>query len=160
MKNQGGIEVGQPHYPYMVIVHVLFLLAVIGEMALFNRQIISIWPLLLGLFVLTQIIRVWIILTLGKYWNTKIIILPEARVVKKGPYRYLKHPNYVIVMLEFVIIPCMYQAYWTALIFSLINLIILSIRIPAEEDALASLTEYKEAFEGQKRFIPSRLKKV
>ena len=91
---------------------------------------------------LTQLIRVWALTSLGRYWNTKIIVLPGAKMVNKGPYRFLKHPNYLVVTIEFIVIPLMFEAYFTAFFFSLLNGIILRIRIAAEERALTQLTGY------------------
>ncbi|MEQ2528610.1 isoprenylcysteine carboxylmethyltransferase family protein [Bacillaceae bacterium CLA-AA-H227] len=160
MMSQGGVEVGQSHYRYMVILHICFFISLLLEVFFFNRTSSSAWPILLIGFIFTQIGRVWVILSLGRYWNTKIIVLPQANVVKKGPYQFLKHPNYVIVSLELIIIPLMFQAYFTAVLFTLLNILILSIRIPAEEKALLELTEYGEVFSKQKRFLPSFSKRV
>lgn len=95
------------------------------------------------MFLLVQAGRIWALTSLGEFWNTKIIVLPEARPIKRGPYRYLKHPNYVIVSIELLVIPLLFHAYMTAVIFTILNGYLLSIRIPAEEQALAQLTEYK-----------------
>lgn len=154
VKSLGAVEVGQSHYPYMVMIHGLFFVVMMAEVLAFHRTLSPVWPLLVIFFVITQIGRIWIIFTLGKYWNTKILILPNAKLVKRGLYRYIRHPNYLIVTLEFIIIPCMYQAYFTAILFSLLNVAILSVRIPMEEAALARLTEYDEIFEGKRRLIP------
>ncbi|MFK4997793.1 isoprenylcysteine carboxylmethyltransferase family protein [Bacillus sp. N9] len=70
------------------------------------------------IFIMTQLARIWVIVTLGKYWNTKIIVLPGAQIVKEGPFKYVKHPNYIIVTIELLVIPLLCQAYITALIFS------------------------------------------
>jgi methyltransferase len=160
MKSIGGIELGQSHYRYIVLMHVLFFVSLIAEFTLMQKQLSSASGVLLILFLLTQLGRVWVISSLGRYWNTKIIILPQAKVVKKGPYRFLKHPNYVIVSLEFIIIPLLFQAYITAVLFSFLNILILSYRIPAEEKALADQTEYGEVFSKQKRFLPTISKRV
>lgn len=160
MKSKGGIEVGRSHYRYMVMIHVFFFISFILEVLLLKKTPSPFWPFLLSLFITTQIGRVWVIFTLGKYWNTKIILLPQGNVVKKGPYRFLKHPNYFIVSLELIIIPFMFQAYLTAIVFTLLNIWILSIRIPAEEHALMEATDYKRQFQDQKRFIPTISKKI
>jgi methyltransferase len=160
MVSQGGIEVGQSHYRLMVTIHVLFFLVFMLEVSMLKKEASPIWPLLFPLFIGTQIGRIWVIKSLGKYWNTKIIILPKGKVVKKGPYRFLKHPNYMIVTLEFLIIPLMFQAFATAVLFTILNVFILTIRIPAEEKALLDLTEYGEAFSKQKRFIPTISKRI
>lgn len=160
IKELGGIEVGQLHYRFMVMIHVCFFITFISEVLIFHKGISHWWPFLLMLFALTQIGRGWVIFTLGRYWNTKILILPQAKVVKKGPYRFLKHPNYCIVTLEFIIVPFMFRAYMTALIFTLLNILILSIRIPAEERVLAQQTEYAEVFMGKNRFLPTIMKRT
>jgi methyltransferase len=154
MKSKGGIEFGKNHYRIMVGIHTFFFLFYIWEVTVFGKGISTSWPILLLLFMFTQAGRVWALTTLGKYWNTKIIVLPNSHVVVKGPYQYVKHPNYVIVTLEFIIIPLLFQAYGTLILFSLLNLWILSIRIPEEERALSSLTEYQNNFESTGRFLP------
>lgn len=153
MKRQGGVEFGQKHYRIMVAMHTFFFLFYIWEVIFFQKSISYLWPYLLIIFLLTQIGRVWALISLGRYWNTKIIVLPH-RVVVKGPYRYLKHPNYLIVTLEFIIIPLFFQAYITLVVFSILNIWILSIRIPEEERALKELTPYSRAFEETGRFFP------
>lgn len=147
MKKQGAVEFGQSHYRFMVLIHVLFFIVYMLEVSLLNRELSPIWPILLSVFFLTQIVRVWALMSLGRFWNTKILVLPNAQIVKKGPYRFLKHPNYCVVTLELLVIPLMFEAYATALIFSFLNMVILSIRIPSEEKALAEWTEYNAAFE-------------
>lgn len=160
MKKIGGVEKGQAHYRLMVMIHVLFFVTYMGEVLFFQKQISPWWPLLFILFLFTQLGRGWVIYSLGRYWNTKIIIVPQANVVKKGPYQFMKHPNYFIVSVEFIVIPLMFQAYLTALLFTILNIWILSIRIPAEEKALSEETDYNGAFIGQKRFIPTISKRI
>ncbi|AIE60481.1 isoprenylcysteine carboxyl methyltransferase family protein [Bacillus methanolicus] len=160
MKSQGAVEFGQKHYPVIVIVHLLFFFVLITEVQYFHKDISPLWPLLLFAFLAAQAIRIWALLSLGRYWNTKILVLPGASVVKKGPYKFLKHPNYCVVALEFVIIPIMFQAYFTAIIFSLLNILVLSIRIPVEERALKKFTEYEISFKRKNRFIPNNVNKL
>ena len=143
MKEQGAIEYGQAHYKMMVGIHVAFFISLLVEGGVFHSGVSQYWPLLLGGFILTQLGRIWVISSLGKYWNTKIIVLPRAEVIAKGPYKHLKHPNYFIVTLEFLIVPLLFNAYWTLFIFALLNQFILSIRIPLEEQALKSETDYE-----------------
>jgi methyltransferase len=159
MKSQGALEFGSGHYPAMVLIHSAFILSIIAEVVFFHRELFAYWPVLMVLFVLTQLMRVWALISLGPYWNTKIIVLPGAKIIKKGPYRLIKHPNYVIVALELIIIPLMFNAYWTAAIFTILNMVILSVRIPAEEKALAQLTQYEKEFSENGRFIPNLLNK-
>jgi methyltransferase len=159
MKSNGAIEFGQGHYPAMVFIHSAFFIVFIVEVMYFDKNLSEYWTILLALFLLTQAMRVWALTSLGKFWNTKIIILPGAEVVKKGPYKIIKHPNYLIVAVELIVIPLMFNAYFTMAIFTLLNIIILSIRIPAEEKALRDLTKYESEFKKKSRFIPNLLNK-
>lgn len=84
MKSQGAVEFGQKHYPVIVIVHLLFFFVLITEVQYFHKDISPLWPLLLFAFLAAQAIRIWALLSLGRYWNTKILVLPGASVVKKG----------------------------------------------------------------------------
>ncbi|WP_419393752.1 isoprenylcysteine carboxyl methyltransferase family protein [Cytobacillus praedii] len=146
LKQKGAIEFGQSHYPFIVAVHSLFFVSLILEVTLFHKHLTPNWSIFLVLFFIAQFGRIWALTSLGTFWNTKIIVLPEGNIVKKGPYKFVKHPNYIIVAVELIVIPLLFQAFMTAIIFTILNAIILSIRIPAEERALKSLTEYKEAF--------------
>ncbi|WP_102274818.1 isoprenylcysteine carboxyl methyltransferase family protein [Cytobacillus massiliigabonensis] len=146
MKQKGAIEFGQSHYPFIVAVHCLFFVSLIIEVTFYHSDLSPYWAIFLLLFFIAQFGRLWALTSLGTFWNTKIIVLPEAKIVKKGPYRYVKHPNYIIVAIELIVIPLLFQANITAIVFTILNAMILSIRIPAEERALKSLTEYKETF--------------
>nr|WP_295971689.1 isoprenylcysteine carboxylmethyltransferase family protein [uncultured Bacillus sp.] len=141
MKKRGAKEFGQKHYRFIVLIHSLLFLVYYLEVTIWHKELSPVWPLLLLLFAVTQLVRIWIISSLGRFWNTKIIVLPDASLVKKGPYRFMKHPNYLVVTLEFLIIPLLFQAYYTAILFTLLNGFILAIRIPAEERVLNELTE-------------------
>jgi methyltransferase len=160
MKAKGAIEVGREHYPIMVFMHSAFFVTLLVEVILLNRELSLLWPALITIFFITQLMRIWALTSLGKYWNTKIIVLPNATIVKKGPYKYLRHPNYVIVVVEILLVPLLFQAYWTAAIFSILNAWVLTIRIPLEEKALMTETDYHKQFEKVSRFSPIRLKKM
>ncbi|WP_262177610.1 isoprenylcysteine carboxyl methyltransferase family protein [Saccharococcus sp. Marseille-Q5394] len=147
MKDQGAFEAGASHYPFMVAMHVFFFIALISEVLLFQRQLSAIWPMWLAIFLAAQILRVWCLATLGKFWNTKIIVLPNAQVVRKGPYKWLRHPNYIIVATELLVLPLLFNAFITAVVFSLLNIWMMSVRIPAEERALRKATNYTEEFQ-------------
>lgn len=155
LKELGGYEVGMSHYKIVVALHTLFFFSLILEGYFIRDVLLSGWQALLILFVLLQVIRIWTIRSLGMYWNTKIIILPGAAPIIKGPYRWIRHPNYLIVILELLIIPLMFQAYVTALCFTILNIfLLLKIRIPQEEQALQKETSYIEVLGDKKRFIP------
>jgi methyltransferase len=159
MKQQGAFEFGTIHYRYMVLIHFLFFAAFFLEKVILNRGISHHWLLLFVAFFVAQVVRIWAISSLGKYWNTKIIVLPNAKVVRSGPYCYIKHPNYFVVTIELVVIPLMFEAYYTAILFTILNVIILVIRIPEEEKALKKLTKYEETFKDCNRFLPMLLNK-
>ncbi|MET3658042.1 isoprenylcysteine carboxyl methyltransferase family protein [Sporosarcina psychrophila] len=146
MRSQGAFEAGAAHYPIMVAMHIAFFISLLAEVILLDRSLSSIWIILLVIFLTAQVARIWCLTSLGKFWNTKIIILPGADVVQKGPYKWVRHPNYVIVTTELLVLPLMFGAYLTAIIFTLLNVWMLSVRIPAEEKALKDATNYREKF--------------
>ncbi|WP_225217681.1 isoprenylcysteine carboxyl methyltransferase family protein [Sporosarcina gallistercoris] len=146
MKAQGAYEVGARHYPAIVLLHTAFFVSFLLEVVIRKPSLSPIWGALLTIFLLTQLLRVWCLASLGKYWNTKIIILPGADVVMKGPYKFIRHPNYVIVATEILVLPMIFGAYFTAIVFTLLNAWMMSVRIPQEEQALKDATNYKEKF--------------
>ncbi|GAE27539.1 alkylpyrone O-methyltransferase [Halalkalibacter wakoensis JCM 9140] len=155
IKSQGGYEVGKEHYKYIVALHALFFVSLLIEVSVIDRSFVlwSIVPLIV--FFLAQLGRIWALSSLGRFWNTRIMVLPGAKVVAKGPYRYLRHPNYAIVVTELACLPLIFQAYWTAIVFTIANAFILSVRIKVEEQALEHATNYQEVFDKRKRFMPS-----
>lgn len=140
MRKQGAIEVGAEHYKWIVLLHVLFFVSLLLESWTSGIELGSGWQIFLVIFVGAQLLRFWALSSLGRFWNTKILILPGADKVKKGPYRWLPHPNYIVVVLEIAALPLIFGAWRTALIFSIANaLLLLFVRIPAEEKALRQL---------------------
>jgi methyltransferase len=139
---KGGIEYGFRHFPFMVALHTGLLIACVAEVFLFNREFIPLlgWPML-ALAVLAQAGRYWCIASLGEQWNTRVIVVPGAgRVAAKGPYRWLRHPNYVIVAIEGIALPLVYDAWVTAIVFTVLNaILLLRFRIPIENGALKQL---------------------
>lgn len=150
---RGGVEVGQGHYRVMVAFHTLFLLAAPLEVLLVPRLWPGVWGLVaLGFALLSQALRYWAIGALGERWNSRVIVVPGEAPVTGGPYRHLRHPNYVAVVLELFAVPLVHGAWATALVFGLGNLVLLRVRIRAEEAALGAAWE--RAFAGRPRFIP------
>ncbi len=140
---RGGTEFGKAHFPAMVLLHTGLLVAAPAEVFLLDRPFIPAlgWPML-AVVLLAQAGRYWIIVTLGRQWNTRVIVVPGASRVRRGPYRYewLPHPNYLIVAIEGIALPLVHTAWITALAFTLLNaILLLGFRIPAEDRALASL---------------------
>ncbi|MFJ7737017.1 isoprenylcysteine carboxyl methyltransferase family protein [Lysinibacillus sp. NPDC097287] len=147
MLSQGAYEIGASHYPYMLALHSSFFLFLIVEVMTSSNSLSPLFPLFFILFVAVQALRIWCLRSLGPFWNTKIIILPGAEVVKKGPYVFFRHPNYAVVCLEILLLPLMFQAYLTAFCFTLLNITMLSVRIPIEEQALRETTNYNNVFQ-------------
>ena len=129
---QGAVEHGRAHYPLIVAVHAAWLIALWWLAP--GRPVEIFW---LALYVLLQLARVWVLATLGPRWTTRIIVLPGAPLVKAGPYRFVSHPNYVVVAGEIAVLPLVFGLWPVALIFSPLNAAILAIRIRAENRALA-----------------------
>jgi methyltransferase len=128
----GGYEVGAGHYPVMVALHVAFLATLWGQAAT-----ASVRPEWLALFGLLQVFRAWIMVTLGRRWTTRILVVPGERLVRSGPYRYLRHPNYAVVAAEIAVLPLVFGLTETAVLFTLLNTAVLAVRIRAEDAALA-----------------------
>ena len=141
LRAQGALERGQRHYPLIVAMHALWLLSTLVEGLLRGPGIPSWWPVPLALFLLAQLLRYWAILTLGEYWNTRVLVVPGARLVARGPYRYLRHPNYVAVAVEIATLPLIFGAWVAALVFSALNAALLYVRINTEDRALAQLAK-------------------
>jgi methyltransferase len=136
----GGQEFSPEHYPFMVALHSSWIVAMLLEGWLQGAALSSLWWLWLGLFLIAQVLRYMIILSLGKLWNTRIIIVPNTKLVRTGLYGFVKHPNYLVVALELLVTPLIFGAWLTAIIFSLLNgILLLGFRIPAEERALETL---------------------
>ena len=134
---RGGREYGAGHYPLIVLLHVSWFVSWILEHIMRGGNILQPWWLCVGVIICAQFVRYWTIATLGPSWNTRIIVVPGAERITKGPFRWLTHPNYVVVLVEFFFIPLFVGAYLTAIIATILNLLILTrIRIPAEERAI------------------------
>lgn len=138
---QGGQEVGAAHYPLIVALHTAWLLS----LAWFIPPETAAEPLMLFLFLLTQGLRIWVLVSLGRYWTTRIITLPGVPLVRRGPYRYLRHPNYLVVALELALLPLCFGAWELAVIFSLLNAAVLSWRIRTENAVLAARRPLEDA---------------
>ena len=133
LKARGALEAGQSHYPLIVLLHAAWLITLA---LLVPAATPPSWPLL-ALFAALQAGRVWVIASLGHYWTTRIITLPAAPLVRRGPYRYLRHPNYLIVALEIAVLPLAFGAIGIAIVFSLLNGAMLWHRLRVETRALA-----------------------
>lgn len=138
---RGAVEHGAGHYPWIVTLHVLWLLSTLFEGLLRGPEFPVYWPVPLALFLLVQPLRYWAIFSLGERWNTRILVVPGDRLVRRGPYRYLDHPNYVVVVVEVLAFPLIFGAWITALVFSALNAALLYVRIREEDRALEELAK-------------------
>jgi methyltransferase len=136
LRARGAVERGQRHYPLLVALHALWLLSTLVEGALRGPAFPVYWPVPLAAFLLAQPLRYWAIVSLGENWNTRILLVPGAKRVRRGPYRY---PNYVVVVVEILSFPLIFGAWITALVFSILNAVLLSVRISEENRALKEL---------------------
>ena len=130
---RGGREAAPEHYPLIVALHAAWLIGL--WILAYDREVVPHW---LGLYIMLQAVRVWILVTMGPRWTTRIIVLPNAPLVKEGPFRWVSHPNYCVVAAEILLLPLAFGLVWYALTFSLLNAVMLAIRIRAENEALAA----------------------
>jgi methyltransferase len=137
LKAQGAVEIGAGHYPLIVLLHTAWLLAVLW---LLPVPLEISWPWL-AIFVLLQAGRIWVIASLGPYWTTRIISVPGKALVKRGPYRFVRHPNYLVVAGEILALPLAFHEIPVAIFFSLANAAILFWRIREEEAGLVTRRE-------------------
>lgn len=136
---RGGRETGAGHYPVMVLLHTGLLVGCLAEVWLADRPFVPAlgWPML-ALALGSQVLRWWCIATLGPRWNTRVIVVPGMPLVTSGPYRLLRHPNYVAVVVEGFALPLVHSAWTTALVFTVANAALLTVRIRTENRALVA----------------------
>lgn len=152
---RGAIEYGRGHLPAMCALHACFLFSCALEVVLWHRPfrpVLGAGCLVVALF--AQALRYWAIASLGGRWNTRVIVEPGVAVVVRGPYRFLRHPNYVAVVLEGVAVPMVHGAWLTAIVFSTLNAALLAVRIRCEERALRSHCGYETRLAARPRFLP------
>lgn len=139
-KARGGVERGLGHYPVMVALHTGLLAGAVVEVWLADRlfQPWLGWPMV-AVVVAAQALRWWCIRTLGPSWSTRVVVVPGAPLVHAGPYRFLRHPNYVAVVAEGVALPLVHTSWVTALVFTAANAVVLRTRIRCEDTALREL---------------------
>lgn len=153
---RGGVEYGQRHFGAMKLLHTVFLFSCALEVFALERPFVR--GLAIPMFsvaILAQALRYWAIATLGKRWNVRVIVVPDLPAVVDGPYRFLRHPNYLAVILEGFAVPLIHSAFLTAIGFSLLNAYLLRERIRCEEQALAEHAQYWTRLGDRRRFVPS-----
>ncbi|GGT33156.1 isoprenylcysteine carboxyl methyltransferase [Streptomyces kurssanovii] len=135
---RAGVEHGRGHYPVMVALHTALLAGCLIEPAIGDRPFVPAlgWSMV-AVVVLAQALRWWCIRTLGPYWNTRVIVVPGSRLVRAGPYRFARHPNYVAVVAEIAALPLVHSAWVTAVVLSAANAVLMGVRVRCENTALA-----------------------
>ena len=152
----GGVEAGMRHFLLMKLLHAALFVASAAEVVWLHRPFVAPLGVSMALLVvLAQALRYWVMLSLGPRWNVRIIVIPGQPVVTAGPYRYLRHPNYVSVIVEGIAIPLVHSAWLTAIGFSLLNAVLLTVRIRCEEQALARYCGYHEQLGDRRRLLPT-----
>ena len=133
-RKRGAVEYGKAHYPLIVLLHTLFIISMIAEYR-YRGGTFHLW--IFVSCILLTVLKVWTIASLGKYWNTKILRFPGSVFIKKGPYKLFRHPNYFIVICEIILLPLVFNLYITAILFSILNAAMLTVRIREEEKVWA-----------------------
>lgn len=140
---RGGVETGQRHYVFMVVLHSGLLVGALVEVWWRRPDFVPVLGLaMLALVLGSQALRWWCIATLGRRWNTRVIVVPGLPLVQRGPYRYLSHPNYVAVVVEGIALPLVHSAWVTAMVFTVLNAGLLLVRIRVENAALQGITSH------------------
>jgi methyltransferase len=134
LRARGAVEIGRAHYPLIVLLHAAWLVAVI---LMLPKDVPINWPLV-AVFAVLQGLRVWVLATLGPYWTTRIITLKDAPLVRRGPYRFVRHPNYLVVSAEILVLPLAFGESTVAAVFTVLNAAMLAWRIRQENQALLS----------------------
>lgn len=134
LKAQGAVEIGARHYPLIVLLHTAWL----GAMVVFLPKPTVIHFVPLALYLVIEVGRIWVLVTLGRFFTTRIITLAGAPIVRRGPYRFVRHPNYLVVVCEILVLPLVFGEVGVAIVFSLLNASVLALRIWTEDAALAA----------------------
>lgn len=132
LRAEGAVEVGSGHYPLFIGLHASWLAAI----AILTPWTMALNPGWLALYVVLQFGRLWIISTLGRFWTTRIITLPGAPLETRGPYRFVRHPNYIVASLEILVLPLVFGQVWIALVWTVANALLVAWRIRVEDGAL------------------------
>jgi len=140
LRSQGAVERGAGHFPVIVAIHTLWLVSTLVEGLVRGPEPPVWWPVPLAAFLLVQPLRYWAIFSLGVNWNVRVLVVPGGKLVRRGPYRYFPHPNYVVVAVEVLTFPLIFGAWITAIVFSLLNAALLYVRIHTENRALRELS--------------------
>jgi len=138
LKKIGAVEIDKGGYRFIVGMHIAFFISLVFEYLILNRILSEWWIILVIIFLGAQILRYWAINSLGIYWNTKILVVPQHPLLKKGPYRFFPHPNYAAVITELLVVPLIFSCYITAIVFTILNAVVIRRRVRIETHTLNS----------------------
>ncbi|MFQ6672232.1 MAG: isoprenylcysteine carboxyl methyltransferase family protein [Candidatus Tectimicrobiota bacterium] len=156
LRAQGAVEEGRFLYPWIVALHAAFLGCLLLEGWWRGPGLGPLWGLWLGLYVAAQALRFWTLRALGVRWSTRLLVVPGMELATGGPYRFLRHPNYLAVGVELLALPLLFGAVFTAIGATVVNMLLLALRVRQEEALLSRLTNYEVALGGRPRLIPRR----
>ena len=155
MLPRGAALVAEPLYPWLVAVHTLVLIGAAVEVVVLKRPFIpALAATMFVIFLAANLVRLWVIRTLGNHWNVQVMDSTSLGVITTGPFRFVRHPNYAAVIVELITLPLIHTAWITAIVGSLGYLTVISRRIPVEERALLANPDYRAAMAGKPRFLP------
>lgn len=147
LRQRGGLEAGASHYPWMVALHTGLLVSAPLEVWILERPLLPVLSSVMAVALLgATVLRYWTMRTLGERWTTRVIYLPGTEAVTGGPFRWVRHPNYLAVMVETLALPMLHTAWLSAAVFTALNAVLLRKRIRVEEAALREHTNYASAF--------------
>ena len=155
LNSRGAEKAKDPIFRWMAMFHTLVLVGAGAEVVFLRRPLLSALAIsMLVLFVLANIIRWWVILTLGEHWNVEVMDSTRLGVITTGPFRYVRHPNYAAVFVEMIALPLVHTAWITALVGAIAHVVVLSVRLSAEERVLFANPDYAAAMSSKPRFLP------
>jgi methyltransferase len=155
MAARGASKVQDPYFRWMALFHTLLLMAAAAEVVFLHRPLIPALAIpVAALFLGANLVRWWVIRTLGEHWNVQVVDSSRLGFISSGPFRYVRHPNYAAVFVEMIALPLIHTAWITALVGALAHLVILSLRLSVEDPVLLSNPEYAAVMGSKPRFLP------
>jgi methyltransferase len=155
MRAQGAVKAKDPIFPVMAMFHTLLLIGAAAEVVFFHRPFLPVLAIpMIVLFIFANIVRWWVIRTLGQHWNVEVMDSTRLGVITTGPFRYVRHPNYAAVFVEMIALPLIHTAWITALVGAAVHVAVLSARLSAEERVLFADPAYAAAMRSKPRFLP------
>jgi methyltransferase len=152
---RGGAKAKDPVFPCMAMFHTLVLIGAAAEVVFLHRPFLPALAIpMLALFIFANIVRWWVIRTLGEHWNVQVMDSTKLGVITSGPFRYVRHPNYAAVFVEMIALPLIHTAWITALAGAVVHVVVLIFRLSAEERVLFADSEYAAAMRAKPRFLP------